>query len=361
MDDDIYIDIRLFERLFAFLGLIKEEYDSYFIAGAMLSLDQPYWQYEKYASWRGNTFIQSKPNLDLREDNNIVYNEMEDHLLRCSVGWWFCCVNTKMLNVNNYPFPCFFRGDDMEFAIRNNSKIITLNGVCVWHEPFYKKYSIVNEDYYLLRNTLVINALYYPEIRYKQMKKYLIKKFMRAIFTYHYRSGELIIKAIEDYMKGISFFANIDAEALNNELRKMNYVAKDVNEYLVEWSRFDLINEINSHGDKSKASKLFRYITLNGLLLHKVFYKEASKAFIGFGNKYTDFYLRRNVLNYDLFEDKAYITHCSKREAYALLFRMKKTLGRYRRSFDAVKEGYQKEFYKLQTESFWKEYLAIND
>ena len=57
------------------------------------------------------------------------------------VQLFLCRHNRK----NNYPFPCFFRGDDVEFTIRNESKIINLNGLNVWHEPFYKKYSIVSE------------------------------------------------------------------------------------------------------------------------------------------------------------------------------------------------------------------------
>ena len=108
-------------------------------------------------------------------------NEKEEKYANGTAGWWFSCFSVDIIGKNNYPFPCFFRGDDVEFTIRNESKIINLNGLNVWHEPFYKKYSIVSENYYLLRNMLVVNALYtkmgYKDnIRYLTYKKYNVFK-----------------------------------------------------------------------------------------------------------------------------------------------------------------------------------------
>ena len=41
----------------------------------------------------------------------------------------------------SFPILRFIKGDDIEFSLRNSSKIITLNGLSVWHEDFQKKYS----------------------------------------------------------------------------------------------------------------------------------------------------------------------------------------------------------------------------
>ena len=86
----------------------------------------------------------------------------------------------------------------MEFTIRNESKIINLNGLNVWHEPFYKKYSIVSENYYLLRNMLVVNALY-TKMGYKDNIRYLTSKFIRSIMYLNYNSAKLVIRALKDF------------------------------------------------------------------------------------------------------------------------------------------------------------------
>jgi len=160
MDDDILFDFRVLERMKSFLELKKEEFNNYFIAGSMCSLDHPEIQYESYASWRGRFFTPFKHNVNLFDVYKVLMNEKEEKYANGTAGWWFSCFSVDIIGKNNYPFPCFFRGDDVEFTIRNESKIINLNGLNVWHEPFYKKYSIVSENYYLLRNMLVVNALY---------------------------------------------------------------------------------------------------------------------------------------------------------------------------------------------------------
>lgn len=36
------------------------------------------------------------------------------------------------------------RGDDIEYGLRNCKRLVTLNGICVWHEPFESKYSLLD-------------------------------------------------------------------------------------------------------------------------------------------------------------------------------------------------------------------------
>lgn len=270
MDDDILLDFRILERLSCFLALRKEKYWDYFIAGSMCSLDYPHLQYEKMSSWRGDHFLQSGASYDLRDINTIVTNEREDQLINCSAGWWFSCFSEKLLTPNNYPFPCFFRGDDMEFTIRNGSKIITLNGLCVWHEPFYKKYSIISENYYLYRNTLVINTLYQPYFGLKNTIKYLFKGFAISLVKYDYKSAELILRAWKDYCKGVVFFQKTDPEELNTELSHFNYQRQPLQEAVAEYRYDDINNNIYFKKDKNVLQSLIRHITINGFFYSKI-------------------------------------------------------------------------------------------
>ena len=360
MDDDIVLDFHSFERLTTFLALRKPEYINYFVAGSMCSLDYPFLQYEKMASWRGDSFIQSGPSYDLRDINSIVTNEREDQLENCSAGWWFSCFSENMITPNNYPFPCFFRGDDMEFTIRNGSKIITLNGLNVWHEPFYKKYSIVSESYYLFRNALVINALYKPDFGFKRTIRYLFKRFAINLVTYDYIGAELILRAWEDYCKGVEFFAKTDPEQLNQELSKMNYKMESIQNVIPEYRFEDVNYDIYIKADRNKLQSFIRHVTINGFLIPKCFYRPFDFALVGFGARYINFYKVKNVFNFDPFTRRGYYTHVSKKKAIQLMFRFIGMTLYYKRNCKKIQEDYQTNFHKLQTEDFWKQYLGLS-
>ena len=359
MDDDIVIDFHIFERLTSFIALKKPGYENYFIAGGMCSLDYPFLQYERSASWRGNQFIQLGANLDLRETNAIVLNEREDQLKHCSAGWWFSCFSEKMITPNNYPFPCFFRGDDMEFTIRNGANIITMNGLNVWHEPFYKKYSIVSESYYLYRNSLVINALYLPEFGFKATIQYLFKRFAVNLVTYDYESAALLLRAWRDYCKGMDFFLTTNPEELNTELYKFNHKLQPISEVIPEYRFIDIESDIYRKADKNKWHSFIRHITINGFLIPKCFYHSFDFALVGFGARYINFYKVKNVFNFDPFSKKGYYTHVSKKKAIHLILQFIQQTFYYRKNFNKIQSDYQRNFHKIQTEEFWKRYLDI--
>ena len=83
------------------------------------------------------------------------------------------------------PLPIFIRGDDIEFSRRCNAKILSLPGICVWHEPFYKKYSEIMEDYYLLRNVLIF-SFSTPQNLIEFGMRFFRNKFIRNITTWNY-------------------------------------------------------------------------------------------------------------------------------------------------------------------------------
>lgn len=359
MDDDIVVDFNIFERLISFISLKKAEYQNYFIAGGMCSLDYPFLQYERTASWRGNRFIQIGASYDLRDINTIVTNEREDKMRNCSAGWWFSCFPSNMVIANNYPFPCFFRGDDMEFTIRNGSNIITLNGLNVWHEPFYKKYSITSENYYLYRNALVINTLYLPEMSLRQTVRYLFNKFVTMLITYDYRSAELLLRAWKDYCDGVEFFSTTDPESLNKELMQSNYKMEPIEDVLDEYCFNDINSEIYGKSDKNKIQSIIRHLTLNGFLIPKCFFKPFSFSLVGFGARYINFYKTKDVFCFEPFSRKGYFVHSSKKDAIRLMIAFGKQYWYFKKNRKKIYADYQTNFYKLQTEEFWRNYLGI--
>jgi GT2 family glycosyltransferase len=97
----------------------------------MLKLDSKYIQHENGAVW-DDGIVRLKPDLDLRKVKNVLFNEIEEHINYN--GWWLFCFPTKIIDDFNLPYPFFIRADDIELPIRLKLKIITLNGICVWHE-----------------------------------------------------------------------------------------------------------------------------------------------------------------------------------------------------------------------------------
>ena len=79
MDDDITIDFQMMDRMTMFVSMLREEYHSHVIAGAMCSADYPFIQYEKYSSWRGNACVQFGADSDLRDRNTVIRNERIEH------------------------------------------------------------------------------------------------------------------------------------------------------------------------------------------------------------------------------------------------------------------------------------------
>lgn len=361
MDDDIYIDLCVLNKLFSFLAFKKKEYSNYFFAGTMCSLDDKKLQYERYGKWLGNGFRQMSPNYNLESLKCILKNEKNEHLELTTVGWWFCCYNTNMLTPNNFPFPCFFRGDDIEYTIRNGSNVITLNGVNVWHEPFYKKYSITSEDYYLLRNTLVLNTLYLSWISAKDNIKYLFKRFAKSIVKYDYNSAELIIQALIDYSCGPKFFINTNPEKLNQEISKYNHKLVEMNKLVTEFVSDDLVNIIVNENDRNKIFKIIRFMTFNGNLIPTFLCRNWSVSFVGYGARAINFYRSKRVLNYDPYTRKGYYTQRSFIKAVKLTIKFLKHALLYICRFEKIKKDYQCNFHILQTETFWKKYLGLSN
>lgn len=360
MDDDICLDFHIFDRLISFISLLNEEFHSHFIAGAMCSLDYPFIQYEKYSSWRGKSFVQFGANQDLRDRNTVIRNERIEHFEHETTGWWFCCFSTHILTDNNYPFPCFFRGDDMEFSLRNRIEVITINGICVWHEPFYKKYSIVSEYYYLIRNSLVLNALYMDHISNKDTIKYLYSKLKFCLLKLDYDAAELVLRAGKDYLKGTDFFKNIDAEQLNKELMSQNHKLLPIEQLCNEYKYEDIEREIYLLNDKNNFKMYLRRCTVNGLLIPKVFYKPFGFALVGFGSKNINFYKVCRVLNFDPFTKKGYYTEINKKRTFKIIINFILLAKKISKSQNKVKQDYQIHLKEACTKTFWEQYLELD-
>ena len=362
MDDDILFDFRVLEKLHAFLQIMRDEYTNYFVCGAMCSLDQPFLQYERNSVYRGgNNFLQNGAGFDLRAHHLCVINEVDEgktHQVQCTAGWWFCCINARVIHPNNYPLPCFFRGDDLEYALRNGSRVITLNGLCVWHEPFYKKFSNSAENYYLPRNCAIINTVYRSNA-VNETIAYFNQRMQACLIQYDYDGAILLNRALSDYLKGPDFLANQDAEKLNDELTKHNHKMIPFSEALGEYDIENVIWQANQYSDRNRFVRLIRRITLNGYLIPGFLYKDFRISGIGFRSRSYSYFRRRGVFNADTFSYKGYFTQIDKKKAVLLFLEYKRNIRYLKKHFSELQDEYTMKLPLIETEAFWTKYLGL--
>lgn len=157
MDDDVVIEPSAVLRTWVFLGGLREEYRDRFLSGAMLIQSRPCVQYENSAYWNRIRLRSKGRDMDMRNAENLVLNECESRKPNQYGAWWYCCIPTQRVTEIGYPLPVFIKGDDIEFGLRNDRPVITMNGIAVWHQDFADKISLV-QNYYLDRNMPMMNS-----------------------------------------------------------------------------------------------------------------------------------------------------------------------------------------------------------
>ena len=351
MDDDVLIEPEAIEKTFKFLKVIREEYYDSFIGGSMLKLDEKYMQHESGASWRGTFAITIKHNLDLRSYKNVVFNEKEEKINNHYSAWWYCLFSTNVAKEDNLPFPFFIRGDDMEYSLRNNKVQIHLNGICVWHEAFENKYSPIMENYFAFRNTMVINTRYF-NFNAKNHLKFLFRRIIREICVYNYSAGELLLEAAKDFVNGEKIYEDFDYDILlKNKMKKIQKI-EDIS-IEVPYEKF----QYEKYKETGILKKIFRWVTLNGHLIPKMFFKDMGLTEYGYKTRIINYFMFKRVLAYDINIEKGMIMEHSKIKAFKLLIKYFSFMFGFIIVYPKVKKFYMINFDKYKTVKFWKKKL----
>ena len=355
MDDDICFLPESVYRTYIILALIKEEYSDYFIGGAMLKLDDQGFQVESGAVWNTGNIISLKSGLNMQSLEACLYNEIEE--AADYNAWWYCVVPIKFINENNLPLPLFIRGDDVEFGLRNKTNLILMNGICVWHEPFENKYSS-SMFYYIFRNRLIDNAVRNINYSKRNLIKQLKQQVYTEIFTTRYKNAELLIRGVNDFLKGIDWLKNQDGELLHKELMQYSYKLNYIQNLDVPFS-YPLYEQyclsLQDNSTKTKIKNKIKKILLYGLFVPG--YKDAIIPTIG--ARPTVLFYAKRVLNYDIASKKGFVTEKSVKSAFRcfikLCFLRLKLCFKYK---GAVKK-YRKRINEISNMDYWISYLGL--
>ncbi len=225
MDDDIEIEFTAIQKMLNFLRFLRPEYKDLSIAGSMLYLDKPTIQFEAGGHFGKDGSQQSFGHfLDLSKPENLVLNERENNINYG--GWWLMCMPFKLIEDGIFPLPFFLKYDDVEYALRNKLRIITLNGVGVWHEKFEAKYNSSSE-YYNTRNYLHLCALHCDNFN---SRKWVKKQIRAKKVRQQYKMVEAIRIGYEDFLKGLEWLKNLNAEEKHAQIKILNYKFSSYNE-----------------------------------------------------------------------------------------------------------------------------------
>ena len=356
MDDDIVVEPESVYKTYALLTVLKEEYRHAFIGGAMFRLDRQHIQVEAGAVWNGGAVISRKSGLDVRSLDACLYNELEETV--DYNAWWYSVVPMENVRADNLPLPVFIRGDDAEYGLRNTKKLILMNGICVWHEPFENKYSS-SMYYYIFRNRLIDNSVRGINYTKNQLLRELKEHVYNELFCLRYKNVDLLLRGIEDYFRGIDWLKAQDGEKLHKKVMADGYKMQYIDELPFNFSYpayEEMLRVPQDYGFRGGLKKLAIALTFNGLFMPA----NAEKIVPTIGATPRQLIKTKRSLNYDLSSKKAFITEKNVKEALNLYFRYlgvrRLIKGRYYR----MKAAYRRRGGELMTLEFWNRYLGTD-
>lgn len=349
MDDDIRLNPDSLIRTYTMLRLLKPEHRDAFIGGHMLKIDAQSTQSEAADHWNIVTHHPVKYNYNLENTEFIIKNDIEESVNY--FGWWYCCMPMDVITDNNLPLPIFIKRDDIEYGLRNGTKFITLNGICVWHEPFeYKSASYL--EYYYFRNMCIMNSRHRLSFDADRLIAEVKKRILGFLLRYRYKDAELSLLGVQHYLLGIDWLKAQDGERLNGEIMKLGYKKEPLEN--LDFVFIHGVYEGNINPMKlNRKQKIIRKLTLNGLLL------PANKSVVvpAYQPSFHYFYRAGKVLNYEEASNTGFITNRDKTAMRRIWKMYRKTVKLIKKNFKRVTNEYRDRYDELINIKFWNDYL----
>ena len=266
MDDDVGCD---FECVFRVLRIFAFAKIPFSISGTIIDKARGCRVLQVGGKYKhGNCWWPLLPNLDLADVGSVTL--IDRFHQRIGFGA-FPFYAYPLKSTPNYPFPFFVRGDDVLFGLQNEkTNIVAWPGVGV---------SISSSTIILRENPQSLyqdaRALFVIELCTCEKRPLfcLLRVFSRLaltqVFSYKYASVESVFRALRDVLIGPSFFrTHLDT----TQIRQQNKELCLAEQY--KWLDLDLDLEAPPYPRR----RMIRYLTLNGLLLPRMFMKGRKKA-----------------------------------------------------------------------------------
>ena len=362
MDDDVLILSESIKRTYNLLKLLKPEFEDSIISGAMLYYENPAIQHEDIGTINSNgSFRPLKPGLNHNNLDDNLENEKEYPLHKNSYSaWWYCCIPMKIINKIGLPLPIFIRCDDMEYGIRANVPFITMNGICIWHMGFATKYNATFDKYQQHRNILIAQSTsnILPEI---DMMRIIYDSFRVEMMRFNYNAAQLVVEALEDFMKGPDFIKTVDGEKLAQQHFELN-------DKLIPLSELPNSNTFRPQDSYeapqlSLKNRILVRLTWNGQKLFPQFLDKTEVVPIGFDweLQIQRIALHSRLLAVNPFNKTGIYRIKDKKRFRKLMKRFKQANRNYKKHGKQIRQAYADSSNQLTSTTFWKEYLGIKE
>ena len=351
MDDDVLIHTDALTRTYRLLRLLKPEYAGKTIAGAMLRLNNRWKQHECCGNWNGRYVNQGKKSLDLRQMENVLRNEVEAPF--DFNAWWYSCIPMSKVTNDNLPMPMFIRMDDIEFGLRTGSDILSMNGICLWHEPFAYRFTSSNE-YYEIRNLMMMNAIHRPGLGWRTVAMQVLYRTLANLVRYRYKDCELLFRGVRDYLAGAEALARRDPATLHQEIMAAS-------DKFLPLGELDVPFDEKAYRKNLKKNTRFiqkaRLVFLNGLFLPP----KGPTTVDAFLAPPWACYRRKALLNYSEVTQRGFVTRRSVLKSLGYCFKALGMCFRLMTGYRTAGETYRQAHKVLTSRAFWDEYLDLNE
>lgn len=351
MDDDVVLESESLVRTIKILSLLKKEYCKASICGSMIDLDKKSMQIEKGARWNAGKLLSLKSGLDLSSSEACLYNDLDES---ADFGaWWYHVFPTSLIVENDLPLPIFIRGDDVEFGLRNKNTLIFWNGISVWHQSFEAKHSS-SIYYYVYRNTLIVNSVHKIN-KFSYFKDDFFKAYLREVFFYRYKNADLMIRAVNDFLKGVDFLSKTDPEKLHKDIQLHGYRMQPIEKLSLPFSYPKYLSDKESNKYSNFFYKLIRLITINGLLM-----KKSTYSILPFENlRLFQFFKPKQVILFNESQAQGVVVKHSIRKTISCIVKYLITIIKLRIRIRSVSNNFYLEKHELTNFDFWKKYLKL--
>jgi hypothetical protein len=359
MDDDVEVLPESIKRTYALLRLMRDASPDYCISGAMLELDHRNIQHEDVGMIRekdGAAMPRKPIGMPMHLWDNVLLNEQDYDCENAYAAWWYCCIPSSFITENNLPLAVFIRGDDIEYSLRNNAKLITLNSIGVWHLPFAPKYTDSLEMYLVHRNDLVIQAVsgIVPQAAFFERIRHY---FWKALRGFNYSGAELLLDAVDDYLKGPDWLLTLDGEQSIKQAAQKNerlYPCRTFKE-----AHLDLHDVYNDRPLKRSQWLILKW-TVNGHLLPGFLLKKTPGQIpYDWEERQGREYLRDKLYAVNIHHETAALRRMQRKRFFRLLARYLRVRGRYRRENARITSAYRASAEHLRSLGFWEKYLGL--
>ena len=349
MDDDIILEPDVLARTYSFLRCLKNENRTKVLGGAMLKSESMSEQAVNGCIWdidKGVRFCKS--NYDLSQTSDVLKNLNEDGAN--FAPWFYCCFPMQHIRNNNLPLPFFFQYDDTEFALREPSSIILLNGISVWH-TFLNKDNMCKR-YCQSKNSRIVKLLYGKTQNILRLKKELCLMFINLVGTYRYLDWIALSQAEIDLWRGSNNLRDKKTLLLCQKMIKKSNLLCKTDEIPPSASKYNVDQKDN--GEWSITKKItFAFSSLNTF-----FPKTRKNIIVDKPETLNPLKVRSVKKIYLKQDDSSYIIFQSNvRLFFTSVLQVVKILLSSRPAPKKLQQDFLEDASAMQTFDFWEKYL----